>query len=169
MEQGVTGPSTTIEYKAGPGPLPLEDDESAVMSSLDSQLSDIVAHPGYPFWKYKRALHGAPILLPDPIADRGIPQRANYVAFNVEKHDGEPTVYLTMGGNTPVFCNVLHAKPHPEITTGTEGDDIYLLGERIQMDGAVTRAIKAIGDTGVMADIIRLRKFSKHKREIQRE
>ena len=49
MEQGVIGPSTTIEYKAGPGPLSLEDDESAVMSSLDSQLSDVVAHPGYPF------------------------------------------------------------------------------------------------------------------------
>ena len=37
------------------------------------------------------------------------------------------------------------------------------------MDGAVTRAIEAIGDAGVMADIIRLRKFSEHKREIQRE
>ena len=91
------------------------------------------------------------------------------MAFNVEKHDGEPTVYSTMGGNTPVFCNVLHAEPHPEIATGTEGDNIYLLGERIQMDGAVTQVIKAIGDTGVMADIIRLRKFSEHKREIQRE
>ena len=37
------------------------------------------------------------------------------------------------------------------------------------MDGAVTRAIKAIGNAGVVADIVRLRKFSKHKREIQRE
>ena len=36
MEQGVTGPSTTIEYEAEAGPLPLEDDESAIMSSLDS-------------------------------------------------------------------------------------------------------------------------------------
>ena len=50
MEQGITGPSTTIEYEAGAGPLPLEDDESTVMSSLDSQLSDAAAHPGYPFW-----------------------------------------------------------------------------------------------------------------------
>ena len=169
MEQGIAGPSTTIEYEAGAGPLPLEDDESAIMSSLDSQLSDVAAHPGYPFWRYKRVLHGAPILLPDPIADRGIPQRADYVAFNVEKHDGEPTVYSTMGGNAAVFCNVLHAEPCPEIAAGTEGDDIYLLGERFQMEGAVTRAIEAIGDAGVMADIIRLRKFSEHKREIQRE
>ena len=74
MEQGVAGPSTTIEYEAGAGLLPLEDDESAIMSSLDSQLSDIAAPPGYPFWRYKRALQGTPILLPDPIADRGIPQ-----------------------------------------------------------------------------------------------
>ena len=169
MEQGVAGPSTITEYEAGAGPLPLEDDESAVMSSLDSQLSDAAAHPGYPFWRYKRVLHGAPILLPDPIADRGIPQRADYVAFNVEKHDGEPTVYSTMRGNAPVFCNVLHAEPRPEIAAGTEGDDVYLLGKRFQMDGAVTRAIEAIGDAGVMADIIRLRKFSKYKQEIQRE
>ena len=169
IKQGVAGPSVTTEYEAGPGPLPLEDDESAIMSGPDSQLSDAAAHPGYPFWQYKRALHGAPILLPDPIAVRGIPQRADYVAFNVEKHDGEPTIYSTMGGNAPVFCNVLHAKPRPEITTGTEGNDVYLLGERFQMDGAVTRVVEAIGDVGVMADIIRLRKFSKHKREVQRE
>ena len=37
------------------------------------------------------------------------------------------------------------------------------------MDGAVTRAIEAIGNAGVTADIIRLRRFSEHKREIQRE
>ena len=129
MEQGIAGPFTTVEYKAEPGPLPLEDDESAVMSSLDSQLSNLATHPGYPFWRYKRVLHGTPILLPDPIAARGIPQRADYVAFNVEKHDGEPTIYSTMGGNAPVFCNVLHAEPQPEIAAGTEGDDIYLLGE----------------------------------------
>ena len=70
MEQGVAGPFTMIEYEARPGPLPLEDDESAVMSSLDSQLSDVAAHPSYPFWRYKRALHSTPILLPDPITDR---------------------------------------------------------------------------------------------------
>ena len=125
MEQGITGRSTIIEYEAGAGPLPLEDDESAIISSLDSQLSDAATHPGYPFWRYKRALHNAPILLPDRIADRGIPQRADYVAFNIEKHDGEPTVYSTMGGNTSVFCNVLHAEPRPKIAAGTEGDDIY--------------------------------------------
>ena len=169
MEQGIAGPSTITEYEAGAGPLPLEDDESAIMSSLDSQLSNAAAHPGYPFWRYKRVLHGAPILLPDPITDRGIPQRADYVAFNVEKHDGEPTIYSTMGGNAPVFCNVLHAEPRPKIAAGTEGDDVYLLRERFQMDGAVTRAIEAIGDAGVIADIIRLRKFSEHKREIQQE
>ena len=169
MVQGIAGPSTTTEYEAGAGMLPLEDDKSAIMSSLDRQLSDAAAHPGYPFWRYKRALHGTPILLPDPIADRGIPQRADYVAFNVEKHDGEPTVYSTMGGNTPASCNVLHAEPRSEIAAGTEGDDVYLLRERFQMDGAVTQAIEAIGNTDVMADILRLRKFSKHKREIQRE
>ena len=109
IEQGAAGPSTTTEYEARFGPLPLEDDESTIMSSLDSQLSNAAAHLGYPFWRYKRALHGALILLPDMITARGIPQRADYVAFNIEKHDREPTVHSTMGGNAPVFCNVLHA------------------------------------------------------------
>ena len=72
-------------------------------------------------------------------------------------------------GDAPIFCNVLHAEPRPDIAAGTEGDDLYLLGEYFQMDGAVTRAIEAIGDAGVMADIIRLRKFSEQRREIQRE
>ena len=51
------------------------------------------------------------------------------MAFNVKKHDGEPTVYSTMCGNTLVFCNVLHAEPRPEIAAGTEGNDVYLLKE----------------------------------------
>ena len=100
MERGVAGPATTIEYETRTGPLPLKDDESTIMSSLDSQLSDAATHPGYPFWRYKRVLHGAPILLPDPIANRGIPQKADYVASNVERHDEEPTICPTVGTKT---------------------------------------------------------------------
>ena len=74
-----------------------------------------------------------------------------------------------MDGNAPVFCNVLHTELRPEIAAGTERDDVYLLREWFQMDGAVTRAIKAIGDAGIMADIIRLRRFSERKREVQHE
>ena len=169
MEQEVAGPSSTVEYEAAFGPLPLEDSESAIMSSLDSQLSDAAAHPGYPFWQYKRVLDSAPNMLPDPILARGIPQRADYIAFNIEKHNGEPTIYSTMGRNTSVFCNVLHAEPQPNIAAETEGDDVYLLGERFQLDRAITRAIEVISDARIMANIIRLRKFSKRKREIQRE
>ena len=50
-------------------------------------------------------------MLPETIPAREIPQRANYMAFNIEKHDGEPTVYSTIGGNNPILCNVLHAEP----------------------------------------------------------
>ena len=95
----------TIEREAGAGPLPLEDDASSAMSSLSSQLSDITPHPGYPFWKYRRTTHGAPIMLPDMLPQRGVPQQADYVALNVERHDGEPTVYSTMGGDAPIYCN----------------------------------------------------------------
>ena len=157
MEQGIADTSVTIEQEAGGEPLPLEDDESSAMSSLSSQLSDAAAHPGYPFWRYQRTTHGAPIMLPDPLPQQGIPQQADYMALNVERHDGEPTIYSTMGGGAAIYCNVLHAKPRPEIPEGNGGDDLYLLGEHFQMDYMVTRAIEAIGDVGVATDIYRLR------------
>ena len=99
-EQGIAGPSTTIKYEARAGSLPLEDDESAIMSGLDSQQSDVAAHPGYPFWRYKRVLCGAPTLFPDPIADGGISQKADYMTSNVEKHNEEPTICSTVGTKT---------------------------------------------------------------------
>ena len=169
MEHGIADTSATTECEAGEEPLPLEDDNSSAMSSLSSQLSDVAPHPGYPFWKYRRTTHGAPIVLPDMLPQRGVPQQADYVALNIERHDGEPTIYSTMGGGAPIYCNVLHAEPRPEIPPGDGGDDLYLLGERFQMDYVVTRAIEAVGDAGVVADIYRLRRFSERKREIQRE
>ena len=155
MEQGVTDTSPTIEREEGAEPLPLEDNTSSAMSSLSSQLSDIAPHPGYPFWCYRHTTHGAPIMLPNTLPQRVIPQQAEYVALNVERHDGEPTVYSTMGEGAPIYCNVLHAEPRPEIPPGDGGDDLYLLGEHFQMDYVVTRAIEAIGDVGVAADIHR--------------
>ena len=74
-----------------------------------------------------------------------------------------------MGGGAAIYCNVLHAEPWPEIPPGDGGDNLYLLGERFQMDYVVTWAIEAIGDAGVAADIYRLRCFSKRKREVQWE
>ena len=67
MEQGVTDTSPTIKREAGAGPLPLEDDSSLAMSSLSSRLSDVMPHPGYPFWKYRCTTHGAPIMLPNTL------------------------------------------------------------------------------------------------------
>ena len=167
MEQGVADTSPTIKREVGTEPLPLEDDESSAMSSLSSQLSDAAAHPGYPFWQYQQTTHGAPIMLPDTLPQCGIPQQADYVALNVERHDREPMIYSTMGGGAPMYCNVLHAEPQPKIAPGDGGDDLYLLGECFQMDYVVTRAIEAIGDTGITADIYRLRQSSEKKREIQ--
>ena len=169
MEQGIADTSATIEREAEGEPLPLEDDESSAMSSLSSQLSDTAPHPGYPFWRYCRTTHGAPIMLPNVLPQREMPQKADYAAVNVERHNEELTVYSTMGGTTPIYCNVLHAEPRPEIPAGDGGDDLYLLGERFQMDYVITRAIEAIGDAGVAADIYRLRRFSERKHEIQRE
>ena len=108
-------------------------------------------------------------MLPDTLPQRGIPQQADYVALNIERHDREPTIYLTIGGGAPIYCNVLHVEPRPEIPPGDGGDDLYLLGEQFQMDYVITQAIEAIGDAGVTADVYRLRCFSERKREVQRE
>ena len=167
MEQGVADTSPILEREVGTEPLPLEDNESSAMSSLSSQLSDAAAHPSYPFWRYKQTTHGAPIMLPDTLPQCGIPQQADYVAINVERHDGEPTVYSTIGGGAPMYCNVLHAEPRPKIAPGVEGDDLYLLGEHFQMDYVVIRAIGALEDAGVAADIYQLHRFSERKREVQ--
>ena len=169
LEQGVANTSPTIEWEAGTEPLPLEDDTSSAMSSLSSQLSDTAPHPGYPFWHYRHTTHRAPIMLPDTLPQCSVPQQADYVALNVERHDEEPTVYSTMGGRAPIYCNVLHAEPWPEIPPGDGGDDLYLLGRRFQMDYMVTQAIEAIGDAGVAADIYRLHRFSERERAIQQE
>ena len=83
MEQEVASSFNTAEYKAGFGLLPLKDAESSIMSSLDSQLSNAAAHPSYQFWRYKRMLHGTPIMLSNTIPACGIPQRADYMAFNI--------------------------------------------------------------------------------------
>ena len=169
MKQGIADTSATIEREAGMKPLPLKGDESLAMSSLSSQLSDAATHPGYPFWQYQQATHGAPIMLPDTLPQRGIPQQVDYVALNVERHDREPTIYSTMGGGAPIYCNMLHAEPHPEIPPGIKGDDLYLLGEHFQMNYVITRALGALEDAGVTVDVHRLCQFSERKREVQQE
>ena len=169
MEQEVANTSTTIKWEADVGPLPLEDDESLAMSSLSSQLSNAAAHPGYPFWQYQHTIHRAPIMLPNTFPQWGIPQQADYVALNIERHNGEPMVYSTIGGGAPIYCNVLHTKLWPEIPLEDDGDDLYLLGECFQMDYVMTQAIEAIEDAGVMANIYRLHHYGERKWEIQWE
>ena len=60
------------------------------------------------------------------------------MALNVERHDGEPIIYLTMGGGAAIYCNVLHTEPWSKIPLRDRGDDLYLLEERFQMDYVVT-------------------------------
>ena len=108
-------------------------------------------------------------MLPSTLPQHGIPQQADYVALNLERHDGEPTIYLTMGRGVLIYCNVLHTEPRPEIPPGNGGDDLYLLEKCFQMNYVVTQVIEAIGDAGVMADIYRLRQYSEKKREVQQE
>jgi len=45
-------PPALIEWVAGEGPLPLEDDGSTNSQSSDTQISSYEPHPGYPFSLY---------------------------------------------------------------------------------------------------------------------
>jgi transposase InsO family protein len=75
--------------EAGPGPLPLEDNDT-IAQSTDTQLTSNPPHPGYPWVRYNRQLHGAPIMLPDQ--NHGT-TRAQFVAHEMESYYGEPSVY----------------------------------------------------------------------------
>ena len=88
-------PPMPEDQLAGPDPLPLEDDTSTEEKSTDTQLSSSAPHPGYPWEHFNSRLHGAPIVIPDR---QGEPSRAEYVAFDVDGHMGEPQVYATLGG-----------------------------------------------------------------------
>ena len=112
MKQGVTDTSATTEQEVGIKPLPLKDNESSAMFSLSSQLSNAAAHPSYSFWQYQCTTHGTPIMLPNTLPQCGIPQQADYVALNMERHDGEPIVYSIMGGGAPIYCNMYSTLNH---------------------------------------------------------
>jgi hypothetical protein len=130
--------------EAGPEPLPLEDNDT-IAQSTDTQLTSNPLHPGYPWVRYNRQLHGAPIMLPDQ--NHGT-MRAQFVAHEMESYYGEPSIYA-MGEDDrvahryPLRAEASTLEEHPE------DRDLMLLSEHNQLDLSVQRALTALGPSGL--------------------
>ena len=101
---------TPVELEVGDGPLPLEPADSTDKQSTDTQINSHAPHPGYPWTRYTPALHGAPMTMPS--MDDNFPFRADYVAYEVEPHHGDPTIYLTVGDGYPAYQHHCHRPPY---------------------------------------------------------
>ena len=149
--------STPVELKVGEGSLPLEPANSTDEQSTDTQISSHALHPGYPWTQYTPALHGTPMTMPS--MDENFPFRTDYVAYEVEPHHGDPTIYLTVGDGHPAYQHLLMAEPSNEPSMNIQPANLLLFHERFQTEPVVNRALEALGDRGVSADVLRLRQF----------
>ena len=148
---------TPVEVEVGGGPLPLEPADSTDEQSTDTQISSHAPHPGYPWTQYTPALHGAPMTMPS--MDDNFPFRADYVAYEVEPHHGDPTIYLTVGDGYPAYQHHLVAEPSNEPSMNIQPADLLLFHEKFQTKPIVNRALEALGDRGISADVLHLRQF----------
>lgn len=89
---------------------------------------------------------------------------ADYVAYNVDNYKGDPVVYLSLGDGFPVYQHPLVAEPDPTEAMDMGYDDLFLLKERFRLDPNVNRALEAVGDRGVAANVLRLQQFPTKRR-----
>ena len=157
--------STPVELEVGEGPLPLEPADSMDEQSTDTQISSHAPHPGYPWTHYTPTLHGAPMTMPS--MDDNFPFRTDYVAYEVEPHHGDPTIYLTVGDGYPAYQHLLVAEPSSEPSMDIQPADLLLFHERFQMEPVVNRALEVLGDRGISADVLCLRQFPGRRRALQ--
>ena len=141
---------TPVEFDAGEGPLPLKDDSGTDHQSTDTQLSSHPPHPGYPWQRYQRTLHGAPLTVESMDPD---PYRLNYVAFEVDRRYGDPSVYGTLGEGSLAYQFPLIAEPCEGPAPVVQPPDFLLLNEQFAIDPVVNRVLEAVGDMGISADI----------------
>ena len=156
---------TPVELEVGEGPLPLEPADSTDEQSTDTQISSHALHPGYPWVQYTPALHGAPMTMLS--MDDNFPFCADYVAYEVEPHHGDPTIYLTVGDGYPAYQHPLVAEPSNEPSMNIQPANLLLFHERFQTEPIVNRALEALGDQGVSTDVLRLRQFPGRRRALQ--
>ena len=102
-----------------------------------------------------------------PSMDDDFPFRADYVAYEVEPHHGDPTIYLTVGDGYPAYQHCLVAEPSNEPSMNIQPADLLLFHERFQTEPIVNRALEALGDRGISADILHLRQFPGWRRALQ--
>ena len=154
---------TPVEFDAGEGPLPLEDNSITDHQSTDTQLSSHPPHPRYPWQSYRHALHGAPLTVESMDPD---PYCLNYVAFEVDRRYGNPSIYGTLGEGSPAYQFSLTAKPCKGPAPVVQPPDFLLLNKQFAIDPVVNRALEAIGDMGILADVWRYWQIPTRQRAI---
>ena len=94
-----------------------------------------------------------------PSMNKNFPFCANYVAYQVELHYGDPTIYLTVGDGYPAYQHPLVAKPSNEPSMNIQPTDLLLFHKRFQTEPIINHALEALGDWGILADVLCLRQF----------
>ena len=81
-----------------------------------------------------------------PSMNDDFPFCADYVAYEVEPHHGDPTIYLTVGDGYPAYQHPLVAEPSNEPSINVQPADLLLFHERFQTEPIVNHALEALGD-----------------------
>jgi hypothetical protein len=139
---------------------PPSSESSLSAPTTDTANPDEDDHPGHGWIRYQAGLHRTKIDIPCSDEEPALILPAKYVRFNLEPYRGEPHIEGTNGKGLPVYAEELVAQPDRDPTLVPDNEDEYFafLTETNMMDGALARAIDGLGDYGVWADIIRLRK-----------
>ena len=102
-----------------------------------------------------------------PSMDDNFPFCADYVAYEVEPHHRDPTIYLTVGDGYPAYQHLLVAEPSSKPSMNIQPADLLLFHERFQMEPTMNRTLEALRDRGISADVLRLHQFPEQQWALQ--
>jgi hypothetical protein len=88
------------------------------------------------------------------------------VSFEIAAHDGELKIHLTADKGHPIHYYPLQAERSFGNSNSEGPADLMLFTKHFQLNPAVNRAVEAIGDLEVSADIIHLRRIPEKRRTL---
>ena len=123
-------------------------------------------HPGENWITFNPALHRTSILIPASESQPETQVPAHYMRYHVDQYTGEPTILGTMGMGRPVYGETLQAAPIADAQPTNYWDHRYFetFKEQHMISGPVTRALKDLGDYGLLGEVMRYRGLSAERR-----